>query len=211
VKRNERRTAVILDDHPLWLSALESILEEASVTVVGKTTTADEALALLDETKADLLVSDLRLGEGASGAACLREALRRHPDVKAVVVSGYDDPSSVEEALSSGAAVFVSKAADPGDVVSAVRQVFHSSFIVASGPRPSRPQSDRLPGLTRREAEILELVSEGYSNAQLARMLWVTEQTVKFHLSNIYRKLGVANRTEAAHFALLHANSKRSA
>lgn len=214
VTRNERRTAVILDDHPLWLNALESILEEASVTVVGKTTTADEALALLDETKADLLVSDLRLGERVSGAACVREALRRHPDVKAVVVSGYDDPSSVEEALSSGAAVFVSKAADPGDVVSAVRQVFHSSFFVPSGPRPSRPpgrQSDRLPGLTRREAEILELVSEGYSNAQLARMLWVTEQTVKFHLSNIYRKLGVANRTEAAHFAQLHASSQGSA
>ena len=102
--RNERRTAVILDDHPLWLSALESILEEASVTVVGKTSTVNEALTLLDETKADLFVSDLRLSEGASGAACVREALRRHPDVRAVVVSGYDDPSSVEEALSSGAA-----------------------------------------------------------------------------------------------------------
>ncbi len=175
-----------------------------------QTTTANEALALLDETKADLFVSDLRLSERASGAACVREALRRHPDVKAVVVSGYDDPSSVEEALSSGAAVFVSKAADPGDVVSAIRQVFHSSIFVATGPRPSRLPG-RQSGLTRREAEILELVSKGYSNAQLARMLWVTEQTVKFHLSNIYRKLGVANRTQAAHFALLHPSSKRSA
>jgi DNA-binding NarL/FixJ family response regulator len=211
VTRDERRTAVILDDHPLWLSALESILEEASVTAVGKATTADEALALLDETKADLLVSDLRLSEGASGATCVREALRRHADLKAVVISGYDDPSSVEEALSSGAEVFVSKAADPGDVVSAVRHVFHHSFYVASGPRPSLPperQSDRLPGLTRREGEILELVSEGYSNGQVAGMLWVTQQTVKFHLSNIYRKLGVANRTEAAHVALLHASSR---
>ena len=208
--RDEQRTAIILDDHPLWLSALESILEEASVTAVGKTTTANEALALLDETKADLFVSDLRLSERASGAACVREALRRHPDVKAVIVSGYDDPSSVDEALSSGAAVFVSKAADPGDVVSAVRQVFHSSIFVATGPRPSRLPG-RQSGLTRREAEILELVSKGYSNAQLAKMLWVTEQTVKFHLSNIYRKLGVANRTQAAHFALLHPTSKRSA
>jgi DNA-binding NarL/FixJ family response regulator len=98
--------------------------------------------------------------------------------------------------------------------VSAVRQVFHSSIFVANGPRPSRRpgrQSDRLRGLTRREAEILELVSKGYSNAQLATMLWVTEQTVKFHLSNIYRKLGVANRTQAAHFALLHPSSKCSA
>jgi DNA-binding NarL/FixJ family response regulator len=214
VTGDERRTAVILDDHPLWLSALESILEEASVTVVGKAATADEALALLDETKADLLVSDLRLRGGASGAACVREALTRHPDVKALVVSGYDDPLSVEEALSSGAEAFVSKAADPGDVLSAVSHVFHHAFFVASGPRPHRRpgrQSASLPGLTRREAEILELVSEGYSNRLMARKLWVTEQTVKFHLSNIYRKLGVANRTEAAHFALLHASSRRTA
>ena len=63
---------------------------------------------------------------------------------------------------------------------------------------------DIAPGLTRREVEILQLVSEGHSNAQLARMLWVTEQTVKFHLSNIYRKLDVANRTEAARWAQLH-------
>ena len=60
------------------------------------------------------------------------------------------------------------------------------------------------PGLTRRELEILRLVAEGHSNAQLARMLWVTEQTVKFHLSNIYRKLDVANRTEASRWAQLH-------
>ena len=60
----------------------------------------------------------------------------------------------------------------------------------------------RLPGLTRREAEILDLVAEGYSNGRVAKLLWVTDQTVKFHLSNIYRKLGVTNRTEATHWAL---------
>jgi DNA-binding CsgD family transcriptional regulator len=63
---------------------------------------------------------------------------------------------------------------------------------------------ERSPGLTRRELEILRLVAEGHSNAQLARMLWVTEQTVKFHLSNIYRKLDVANRTEASRWAQVH-------
>ena len=70
--------------------------------------------------------------------------------------------------------------------------------------RPVEPASPPVHDLTKRELEILQLVAEGYSNSQLARMLWVTEQTVKFHLSNIYRKLGVANRTEASRQAHLH-------
>jgi DNA-binding NarL/FixJ family response regulator len=211
VTRDVRRTAVILDDHPLWLDALETLLATASIEVVGKARTADEALAALHDVKADLLVCDLRLSGGASGAACVREALNRHPNLNAVVVSAYDDPSSVEEALSCGAGAFVSKSAHPDDLVSAVRQVFNHSFFLANGPRPIRrpgSQSDRLPGLTRREAEILELVSQGYSNGQVARMLWVTEQTIKFHLSNIYRKLGVANRTEATHWSLTHGHKE---
>jgi DNA-binding CsgD family transcriptional regulator len=70
-------------------------------------------------------------------------------------------------------------------------------------PQPSSSADDS-PGLPRRELEILRLVAEGHSNAQLARMLWVTEQTIKFHLSNIYRKLDVANRTEASRWAQVH-------
>jgi DNA-binding NarL/FixJ family response regulator len=206
MSRDKRLKAVILDDHPLWLTALETLLEAAAIEVVGKARSADEALALVDETRPDLLLADLRLKGGASGAACIREAIKRHPGIHGVVISAFDDPRSVEEGLSSGAAAFVSKSADPDDVVSAIRQVFNHSIFLATKPtkssRPSR-QSDRLPGLTPREAEILELVAEGLSNVQIGRELWVTAQTVKFHLSNIYRKLGVANRTEAAHWALV--------
>jgi DNA-binding CsgD family transcriptional regulator len=89
-----------------------------------------------------------------------------------------------------------------------VRQAFdHSVFIAGAAPAPTPTPAgapvrvERPGGLTRRELEILRLVAEGHSNAQLARMLWVTEQTVKFHLSNIYRKLDVANRTEASRWA----------
>jgi DNA-binding NarL/FixJ family response regulator len=184
----------------VWVDALEAVLGTAGITVVGKATTAAEALALVDENDADLLVADLRLGNGVSGSTCIREALKRHPDLKAVVVSGFDDASSIDEALASGAAAFVSKAARPEDVLAAVRQVFDHVFILANAPQRtwrSRRRSERLPRLTRREAEILELVAEGHSNAQVARMLWITEQTVKFHLSNVFRKLGVSNRTEA--------------
>jgi DNA-binding NarL/FixJ family response regulator len=211
---DERRSGIILDDHPLWLEALEPLLREVGIDVVARATTADEALGLLAQHKPDLFVADLHLDTGVGGAACIREALCRFPALNVIVLSGYDDPASVEEALSAGAAAFVSKSAPPEELGSTVRQVFpHSAFLANQhrqrNHRPSR-QSDRLPGLTRREAEVLELVSEGHSNGRVAIMLWVTEQTVKFHLSNIYRKLGVANRTEATHWALVHELGRRA-
>jgi DNA-binding NarL/FixJ family response regulator len=102
----------------------------------------------------------------------------------------------------------VVKTAHPDDLASAVRQVFdHSIYMGGARRRRTGTSSqvfERPPGLTRRELEILRLAAEGLSNAELAKMLWVTEQTVKFHLSNIYRKLDVANRTEASRWAQLH-------
>jgi DNA-binding NarL/FixJ family response regulator len=206
VSLGERRTCVVLDDHPLWLFAVEGILERVGIDVVGKTRSAEEALDLLQATKADLFISDVRFEDGRIGLACVREAVKRFPDLNVIVVSAVGDPAAVDEALSAGADAFISKTVHPEDFASAVRQVFSHSVFLATGPRPNRHgrQSNRLPGLTRREAEILDLVSEGHTNGQVARMLWVTEQTVKFHLSNIYRKLGVANRTEASHWALIN-------
>jgi len=203
---DERRSGIILDSHPLWLDALERFLREVGIDVVARATSAEDVFALLAEHKPDLFVTELRINGKMSGAACVREAMRRLPTLNVIVLSGDDDSVSIEEALSAGAAAFVSKSALAVDVASAVRQVFAHSVYLANQPqrrvrRPSR-QSDRLRGLTRREAEILALVAEGYSNGRVAKLLWVTDQTVKFHLSNIYRKLGVTNRTEATHWAL---------
>jgi DNA-binding NarL/FixJ family response regulator len=211
---DERRSGIILDNHPLWLEALEVLLVAVGVDVVARATTAEEALGLLAQHKPDLFVADLHRNGGLSGVACVEEVAHRFPTLKIVVLSGDDDPAAVEEAFSAGAAAFVSKSALPEDLGSAVRQVFTNSVFLANNhpSRAHRPrrQSERLSGLTQREAEVLELVAEGYPNARVAKMLWVTEQTVKFHLSNIYRKLSVANRTEAAHWALVHGLGSRS-
>jgi DNA-binding NarL/FixJ family response regulator len=100
------------------------------------------------------------------------------------------------------------KTAEPEDLASAIRQAFESSIHYAGSREWQREAAPAEPvdvsGLTKREVEILQLVAEGHSNSQLAKMLWVTEQTVKFHLSNIYRKLDVSNRTEASRWAQLH-------
>jgi DNA-binding NarL/FixJ family response regulator len=210
VRGNGDKTAVILDRHPLWLDALERLLDRVGVTVVGATTSPAEALDMIEEQRPTVFITEYDcMEQSEDGLASLRRATTNHPEVHTVVLSTQDDPSAIEAAFANGASVYCVKTAEQEDLASAIRQAFQSSVFYASGrtreaaPAPSR-QSSEDPGLTKREVEILQLVAEGYSNSQLAKMLWVTEQTVKFHLSNIYRKLDVANRTEASRWAQLH-------
>jgi DNA-binding NarL/FixJ family response regulator len=129
------------------------------------------------------------------------------PELRLIVLSMHGEPETIDAAFASGATAYVVKTASPDDLASAVRQTFSHSVYLPGRPQAAAPPPkavDAEPELTRRELEILRLVAEGHSNAQLAKMLWVTEQTVKFHLSNIYRKLGVANRTEASRWAQVH-------
>ena len=202
------RTAVVVDEQPLWLEAMEQLLVRMGMTVVGKATEAQEALDLVDELQPDVLVLDMSVGSGDEALACLRKARSAQRDLKVVALGDEAEPHDVEAAFDAGATVYCTRTAAPDDFASAVRQAFDRSIYVAFGAR-STPVSAPAPAadtaeLTRRELEILQLVAEGHSNSQLAKMLWVTEQTVKFHLSNIYRKLDVANRTEASRWAQLH-------
>jgi DNA-binding NarL/FixJ family response regulator len=202
------RTAVVLDEHPLWLEAIEPVLRRTGVELVGKTTSAEDALALVEAQRPDILIVSYELSGDPDAITTIRTALDRMPGLKAIVLSLYDDVERVEAAFAAGAVAYVLKSSQPDDLALAIRQAFRHSIYLAGTPQvqpqPELRTTDGDPGLTRRELEILQLVAEGHSNAQLARMLWVTEQTVKFHLSNIYRKLDVANRTEASRWAQLH-------
>jgi DNA-binding NarL/FixJ family response regulator len=209
------RTAVIVDDQPVWLDALESVLERLQLQVVGRATRAGDAERLIAEHRPDLLVADYsamntEADEQGSTWRTLAGVKESNPDMKCVVLSEADDPRERERAFGAGANVFCVKRAEPEDLASAIRQSFAQSIHFASAPVTSAPvravasEGAIAPDLTKREIEILRLVAEGHSNSQLARMLWVTEQTVKFHLSNIYRKLEVANRTEASRWAQLN-------
>jgi DNA-binding NarL/FixJ family response regulator len=201
--------AVLLDPHPIWLDAIELVLDRVGVAVVGKTSSGSEALRMVEARSPDLLTVEIDPLPGEpSGLDVLRQARSTAAELRAMVLSTHHDPSHIDSALAAGASAYVVKTAHPDDVASAVRQAFnHSVFIAGAGPAPTPIAAgapvgvERPGGLTPRELEILKLVAEGHSNAQLARMLWVTEQTVKFHLSNIYRKLEVANRTEASRWA----------
>jgi NarL family two-component system response regulator LiaR len=203
------KTAIVLDPYPLWLDAVSEVLRRIQVEVLATTTSPTAAMNLIEELGPDMVVTELSAEDAAlDGLGFLRQVRADFPAVKVVVFSAYEDRQHIDAALDSGAAAYVIKTADPLDFASAIRQSFEHS-IYFSEPRkasvtPLPVPLDESPGLTRRETEILKLVAEGHTNAQLAKMLWVTEQTVKFHLSNVYRKLDVANRTEASRWAQTH-------
>ena len=200
----EDRTAILVDQHPLWLDTLEQLLSRVKVRVLAKVTSPRQALTLLASLKPDLLITGVKMSEGeVDGIELVRVARDRNRALKAIVLSMYEDAEHIESAFAAGADAYVFKSAHPDDLTAAVRQAFeHSIYLAYSRPaRRSAQARDDVAELTRRELEILRLVGEGHSNADVARRLWVTEQTVKFHLSNIYRKLGVSNRTEASRWA----------
>ena len=204
--------AVLLDPHPIWLDAVEQVLSRVGVEVAGKTSSGTEAVELVERLKPDLLTLEIDPLPGEpEGLDVLRQSRLKHAGLRAIVLSAHHDTGHIDGALAAGASAYVVKTAHPDDVASAVRQAFdHSVFLpgtvtAAGAPVAAEAAPRETPrGLTKRELEILKLVAEGHSNAALARMLWVTEQTVKFHLSNIYRKLDVTNRTEASRWAQLN-------
>jgi DNA-binding NarL/FixJ family response regulator len=196
-----------LDPHPLCHSAIAGLLGRFDIEVVGTTTSPTAAVALLQEHKPDLLVAELDLPEGRDeGLSVLSLGRASDPRLTVIVLSSTDEPALIDAAFAKGASAYVLKTSDPDVIATAVRQAFEPSLYFA---RPKQPVEAAVvevaaPKLTRRELEILTLVSEGRSNRQVAELLWVTDQTVKFHLANVYRKLGVRSRFDAARWAFEH-------
>jgi DNA-binding NarL/FixJ family response regulator len=203
------RTGVLLDPHPLWLDALESVMERLGVRVALKATSPRQVLEGIDRVRPDLIVAEVDTPQGEiDGIACFKQARDRLPDVRGIIISSRAEPELIDGALAAGASAYVLKTAHPEDFASAIRQAFSSSIYLAGARNVPAPAAARTPenraDLTAREVEILQLVAEGLSNGEMARRLWVTEQTVKFHLSNIYRKLDVSNRTQAGRWAQMN-------
>src|SRR5438874_2365336 len=148
-----------------------------------------------------------RAGErmpGADGLTCLGQIRKRYPEVKVVVLSVSTDEHVIQTVLKRGASAYIVKSINPIDLPSALRQAVEGTVYSAIGLPESGDNPARAAGLTERETAILSAVARGLSNEAIGKELWVAEQTVKFHLTNIYRKLGVSNRTEAARLAYQH-------
>jgi DNA-binding NarL/FixJ family response regulator len=197
---------LIADDHPLILAGIKRALEEADgFDVVAEASSGSQVLPLVSQTHPDLALLDLRMPE-MDGLTCLDRIRKQHPKVKVVILSVSTDPEVVQTVLNHGAAAYVVKSVNPVDLSSALRQALEGTVFSAIGLPEKTAQEDavKAAGLTERETTILRALARGLSNEAIGKELWVAEQTVKFHLTNIYRKLDVKNRTEAARYAYEH-------
>jgi two-component system response regulator DegU len=196
---------VVGDDQALMRNALRFALEaDGGCAVVAEATSGAELLGLLRRVEADVVLLDLTMPP-MDGLECLEHLREEHPELVLIVVSGCDDPRQIEAAFRRGANAFVLKSMDPSDLPALIRQTIEgSAFVMARVPKDADPADDWRRVLSERELSVLAFVAEGLTNKQIAARLWLSEQTIKFHVRNVYRKLGVSSRTEALRFAHEH-------
>jgi len=206
---------LLVDDHTLVRKGLAQLLyscmEGAEVVEAGD---ADGAEALLAKETFDVALVDIRM-PGRGGLDLLREIRTTWPQVPVIIVTNYDNPEYVKAAMAEGASGYLLKDSTPADLSQAISVAVSGAGNVLSA-RAIRNLFDggdtsvnsrtghrgNEAGLTRREADILELLAAGNSNREISRRLFLSEKTVKAHLASVFRKLGVTNRTQAAMMAI---------
>ena len=193
---------VIADDHPLVLEGLHGLLAgEPDMNVVATATDGERALDAARRFLPDLLILDLEM-PFMGGFECLRKIRAAELPVRVLVLSAFGDAHSLRTAIEHGADGFALKTGAPEATLAAIRQVAHGHLAFPQAARRWLTESQSTVAaadvLTDREEEVLALLADGASNLQIAGRLSLSESTVKFHLRNIYSKLGVTNRTEAA-------------
>ena len=195
---------LLADDHPTLRLGLRMLLDRApDVEVVGEAENGEEALALIEALVPDVAVLDCLL-PGIEGAEVAREIRRRTLPVRVVALSAYDDERYVWGMLEAGATGYLLKEEASETILAAVRgaargEGYFSSRVAVKAAAWTR--GERPAGLTEREVEVLRLAAKGLSNKEIAHSLGIKERTVEFHIGNLFRKLGVASRVEAAVWA----------
>jgi DNA-binding NarL/FixJ family response regulator len=196
---------VLAEDHALMRDAVRLVLEEEEdVVLVGEVANGNELLPLLKRVEADFVLLDVQL-PGLDGLGCLTALAEHHPQMKVAMLSAVEDTNVIESAFRRGAHGYIHKAVNPFDLPAAIRQIVDESVIHRSlAGQDGAARSARPAGLSEKELVVLVELCHGHTNKQIATRLWLSEQTVKFHLRNIYRKLEIKNRTEALSYAYEH-------
>ncbi len=199
----------ITDDQELIRAGIRTILEtEPDLAVVGEAGNGEETLALVAREHPDVLLLDVRM-PGRDGLWTAREVVSEYRGTSVLMLTTFDFDEYVYEALRAGAAGFLLKDMPGDEVVDAIRQAARGRdgllapsltrrLIERFASRPSRPAPERLGGLTSREVDVLRLIAEGLSNAEIAARLVIAETTVKTHVARVLLKLGVRDRVQAA-------------
>jgi NarL family two-component system response regulator LiaR len=202
---------LIGDSNQLILEGFRRALEgNADIEIVGTADSGPYLMTLAERRRPELVALDIDLRD-LTGDSCLDLLAERYPDMKLVVLASSSSPDLIQSALSRGARAFIVKSVNPRDIPSALRQAYEQTVYHAYGFRQSPEDALREAGLTGREITMLKALARGLSNEAIGRELWISQPTVKFHLRNLYRKLGVGNRLSAATYAHRHGLADRAA
>ena len=184
--------------------AVRLVCDEAEdVELVGEVANGNELLPLLKRVEADVVLLDVQL-PGLDGLACLEALAEQHARVKVAMLSAVEDTQVIESAFRRGADAYILKSVNPFDLPAAIRQLVDGSVIHRALTPSGNAAAPKAAGLSEKEVAVLVELCHGHTNKQIAAKLWLSEQTVKFHLRNVYRKLGIKSRTEALRYAYDH-------
>ena len=198
-------SVLIVDDHPVVRQGLRALLEvQDDMTVAGEAGDGPVAISLAETLRPDIVLLDLKL-PGMDGIAVLAPLRAAGPRV--LVLTSATEPTAAAAAVRAGAAGVVYKDIDPAALVRAIRSVHDGNMLLAPEAVGSLVRGSRADTLTAREREVLAGIADGKSNREIARLLHVSEKTVKAHVSAVLAKLGVQDRTQAAVYAVRHGNA----
>ncbi|GAA4602113.1 response regulator transcription factor [Actinoallomurus liliacearum] len=198
----------LLDDHEVVRRGVAALLSsESDIEIVGEAGSAEQALARIPAARPDVAVLDVRLPDGDGVSVC-REVRSRMPEVACLMLTSFSDEEALFDAVMAGAAGYVLKQIHGSDLVSAVRTVAsgqslldpRSTAQMLARLRERQTRKDPLAALSAQERQILELIGEGLTNRQIGERLFLAEKTVKNYVSNLFAKLDMRRRTQAAAF-----------
>jgi DNA-binding NarL/FixJ family response regulator len=203
---------LVVDDHALMRQGLRGLIDGAAdMRVVGMAADGGQALDLIPEASPDVVLMDLSM-PGMDGVTATGRISERHPDTAVLVLTSFSDQQRVTDALDAGAVGYVLKDTEPADLLDAIRAVARGQSpldprvarVVLHGRRSPAAAPPPPAELTDRELEVLALVGRGLANKQIARALGIREATVKAHLTSVFQRIGVRDRTSAALWAQEH-------
>lgn len=222
-----RDTIMIVDDHPLFRQGLRRLIEDGSrFTVVAEASTGFEAIRLADIHEPHIILSDIQL-PGVTGLKIARILKKQHPSTHIIIVSMHIDDDRLFDAVRAGASAFLSKDIEAQELLDSIARVSNGEQLInqtvlqrphlawkvlsefrnladrGDGTNIPKPPGSSIP-LSVREIEVLDCVSQGLSNKEIADALYITEQTVKNHMTSVLRKLEVTDRVQAVLFAVKH-------
>ncbi len=207
-------TVLLVDDHPLVRAGLATLIATTDdLDVVGEAGGGEQAVTMAGTLEPDVVLMDLSM-PGMDGVEATRRILEAHPQIHVVVLTSFADQRRVSEALAAGAVGYLLKDSDARDLLAAIR-----SAALGNAPLDPRVARALLPSamprvsdsLSGRELQVLKLVAKGQANKQIGRALGISERTVKVHVTHVFRRIGVTDRTSAAMWARENLPAEESA